>query len=558
MAKQILTLDNLYQFYLQKNETVTFSSKDAGKPIVVKTSGFFESDSGDMPGMMHLKLKVCHTETNRNGSHISKENMEKAMPTLKYRPILAYIHELEDGTKDFYAHNMEIIENEDGEAEINYIERQVGCFTADDPWLEYDENQDKTYVMAYAVIPEEYTETADIIRRKNGTKVSCELVIDELSYNAKEKYLDLTSFYFGGCTLLGCDDEGNEIGEGMLGSRADISDFCHKEPVFTYQEKMIEVLDKLNTTLSNFNKDTIQKGGNGMNKFEELLEKYGKTVEDIDFEYSDMTDEELEAKFTELFDDAGDAGEGTSDSDSGDTSGDEGTQDGDDTINPVADGADQDDEAGIDPVAADDDAVPSKKKVNNSEIKFELSHDDIRCALYSLLDAMSEDGYCTAWIAEVYDDKFIYEDYREHKCYRQKYSKDGDNIELTGDPVEVFSEWLSREEKDALDALKAEYAALKSFKEQYDAAEVKAEKDAILSKKSYAKLAGIEAFENLKANAEKFSVDEVVSQVKIIYADFMEQNERAAAEETDTAVMQYNFNKKEQKKSPYGNLFNKD
>ena len=39
-----------------------------------------------------------------------------------------------------------------------YIERQVGSFTADDPWLEYDKEMDKTYVMAYAVIPEEYTE----------------------------------------------------------------------------------------------------------------------------------------------------------------------------------------------------------------------------------------------------------------------------------------------------------------------------------------------------------------------------------------------------------------
>ena len=115
-------------------------------------------------------MKVCHTQTNRNGSHISDSNMEKAMPTLKYRPILAYIHELEDGTKDFYAHNMEIVENEDGESEINYIEKQVGCFTADDPWLEYDKDMDKTYVMAYAVIPEDYTEAADIIRRKNGSK----------------------------------------------------------------------------------------------------------------------------------------------------------------------------------------------------------------------------------------------------------------------------------------------------------------------------------------------------------------------------------------------------
>ena len=171
---------------------------------------------------------------------------------------------------------------------------------------------------------------------------------------------------------------------------------------------------------------------------------------------------------------------------------------------------------------------------------------------------MSEDGYCTAWIVEVYDDKFIYEDYMEGKCYRQRYSKDGDNVEFSGDPVEVFSEWLSKEEKDALDALKAEYAALKSFKEQYDAAEMKAAKDAVLSKKSYEKLSGVEAFEELKASAENLSVDEVVAQAKMIYADFMEQNEAPEAEANKATALQFNFNKKENKKSPYGNLFNKD
>ena len=218
MNKQskILTLDNLYQFFVEQNKTVNFSSKDAGKPIVVTTNGFFEANETDMPEMLKLELKVCHTDTNRNGSHISTENMEKAMPTLKYRPILAYIHELEDGTKDFYAHNVEFVENEDGETEIVYTEKQVGCFTADEPWLKYDKENDKTYVHAYAVIPEGYTEAADIIRRKGGTKVSCELIINELSYNAKEKYLDLIDFIFGGCTLLGVDEEGNEIGAGAF------------------------------------------------------------------------------------------------------------------------------------------------------------------------------------------------------------------------------------------------------------------------------------------------------------------------------------------------------
>ena len=556
MAKQFLTLDSLYQFFVEQNKTINFSSKDSGKPIVVTTNGYFETDETEMPGMLKLELKVCHTETNRNGSHISTENMEKAMPTLKYRPILAYIHELEDGTKDFYAHNIEVVENEDGESEIVYIEKQVGCFTADEPWLKYDKKKDKTYVHAYAVIPENYTEAADIIRRKKGTKVSCELVIDELAYNAKEKYLDLTSFYFGGCTLLGCDEEGKEIGEGMLGARADIADFCREEPTYTYQDKMIEVLEKLNITLSNFNTNTTQKGGNEMNKFEELLEKYGKSAEEVTFEIEGLSDEELEAKFAEAFDEVAQAEGEDNNLEAGEG------DDNNDEDNDVDDSGDGEGEDGDD---GDGDGEGEPQPEENFVLKYELSHDDIRSALYNLLAATNDDGYYFTWIIEVYDNKFIYQDYQENKFYRRGYTKDGDNVALDDNRVEVFNEWLSKDEKDALDTLKADYSALevkynelKEFKDNYDAAELKANKDAVFARDAYAVLADDEAFKALITDADKYSVEEIETRAKAIFADHViKAGEFSAQTETNKPhTLGLNFSEKEtKKKKAYGSLF---
>ena len=565
MAKQILTLDSLYQFFVEQNKTINFSSKDAGKPIVVTTNGYFETDETEMPGMLKLELKVCHTETNRNGSHISTENMEKAMPTLKYRPILAYIHELADGTKDFYAHNIEVVENEDGDSDIVYIEKQVGCFTADEPWLKYDKKKDKTYVHAYAVIPENYTDAADIIRRKNGTKVSCELVIDELSYNAKEKYLDLTSFYFGGCTLLGCDEDGNEIGEGMLGARADIADFCHEEPIYTYQDKMIEVLEKLNVALSNFNKNTTQKGGNEM-KFEELLAKYGKTAEEVTFEIEGLSDEELEAKFAEVFD-----GDNDADADTDEGEGNDGSGEGDDADvdNPVdvdgeGEGEGEDDNVNDDD-GNDGDGDGDPQPEESFVLKYELSHDDIRSALYSLLAATNDDGYYYTWIVEVYDNKFIYQDYQENKFYRQGYTKDGDSVALDDNKVEVFNEWLSKDERDALDTLKADYSALevkynvlKEFKDNYEAAELKKQKDAVFARAEYAVLSENDAFKALVADAENFSVEEIEVKVKSIFADhIINVGEFSAQTEVNKPnKLGFNFAEKEnKKKKAYGGLF---
>jgi hypothetical protein len=554
MPKQILTLDSLYKFFVEQNKNVNFNSKETNSPIVVKTNGFFKAEESEMPGMLKLELKVCHTETNRNGSHISTENMEKAMPTLKYRPILAYIHELEDGTKDFYAHNMEVVENEDGETEIVYIEKQVGCFTADEPWLKYDKDNDKTYVHAYAVIPEGYTDAADIIRRKNGTKVSCELVINELSYNAKEKYLDLTDFYFGGTTLLGCDEEGKEIGEGMLGARADISDFCHKEPVFTYQDKMIEVLEKLNATLSDFNTNTTQKGGNEMNKFEELLAKYGKTAEEVTFEIEGLSDEELEAKFAEIFEDNDDVVD--EEIDNGED------EDIDNDISEGDEGEDNSDEGDEGDDEGDDIGNDEPEKFTKT-FTVELSHDDIRNALYVLISQYENDDEYY-YIREVYDNYFVMQDWWNNKIYKQNYIVDGEDVSLDGDRIEVFEILVTESEKEALEALKENYSSLetkynelKAFKDNYDAAELKAQKDSIFAREEYSVLAEDEAFKALQSDAEKFSVEEIEVKVKSIFADHViKSGEFSAKNEVEKSkTIGFNFNKKEAKKGPYGNLF---
>ena len=553
MVKKLLTFDDLYQFFVEQNKTIKFNSKDSGAPIVVSLPGTFAETDNNMPGLLKLKLKVCHTQLNRNGSFISQDNMEKGMPTLKYRPILAYIHELEDGTKDFYAHNVEVLENEDGESEVNYIEKQVGCFTADDPWLEYDEKMDKTYVMAYSVIPEEYTEAADIIRRKNGTKVSCELVINELSYNAKEKYLDLTDFYFSGCTLLGCDEDGNEIGEGMLGARADIADFCHEEPIYTYQDKMIEVLEKLNVTLSNFNTNTTQKGGSEM-KFEELLAKYGKTAEEVTFEIEGLSDEELEVKFAEAFGDD----DGNDDVSESQVDNEDGEGKNSDADNSENDDSDDDDCVNTDDDDGNDGSGEGGTNPQTDEkfvLKYELSHDDIRAALYSLLAATDEDGYCCTWIAEVYDNKFIYHDCKEDKFYRQGYSKDDDCVALDGEAVEVFNEWLSKDEKDALDALKTSYAELKAFKDNYDAAQIKAEKDSIFESAEYAEIRESDEFKYLMSESENYSVDEIKVKADLLYAASMKKKFAVETENEKKHTVGVNFNAKPTKKSAYGKLF---
>ena len=525
MAKKIMTLDSLYKFFVEQNKSFNFNSQESGTPIVVTTNGLFaESKSDDMPGMLKLKLKNCHIDTNRNGSHISKKNMEKAMPTLKYRPILAYIHELPDGTKDFYAHNIQLEEDENGDSQVVYLERQVGCFTADDPWLEYDKDMDKTYVMAYAVIPEEYTETADIIRRKNGTKVSTELVINELSYNAKEKYLDLIDFYFGGTTLLGSDEDGNEIGEGMLGARGDITDFCHKEPVLTYQDKLIETLEKLDITLEGFNKQNQEEGGDGeMDHFEnEVVEEVVETeVEETVVETNEVEETEV-VEETET--------EETSASEDGDE------------------------------VQEEFEETPVEEKFTKT-FTIELSHDDIRYALYNLISQYDEEDNEYYGIRAVYDNYFIMHGWCNNKLYKVGYSVDGENVSLEGERQEVFELIVTESEKIAIEKMRENYDSLVKYKEDAEAAALQAQKDAVFADEKYKDVINTKAFQKLISNSKDYSVEECGQKADEILDDFSSfaVNFSATEEVTKSNTLGLNFNAKpSKKKSAYGGLFEKD
>lgn len=564
MAKKIMTLDNLYQFFVNQNQTVDFTVKDTGKPIVVTTNGFFDVNNSDTPGMQRLELKVCHIDTNRNGSHISKANMEKAMPTLKYRPVLAYIHELEDGTKDFYAHNMEIVENEDGESEIHYLEKQVGCFTAENPWLKYDKEKDKTYVHAYAVIPEGYTEAADIIRRKGGTKVSCELVINELSYNAKEKYLDLTDFYFGGCTLLGVDEQGNEIGEGMLGSRADIADFCHKEPVYTYQDKLIETLEKLNVMLESFSNTTNnseEKGGEKvMNKFEELCEKYNKTADEVTFEYENLSDEELEVAFKEAFEETEEDVETTVE----ETVVEENSEE---TV--VEENAEEVVEETTEVVIEESVEETVEPEKFTKTFTVELSHEDVRYALYNLIGVYEEEDNEWYSIKSVYDNYFYIQGWSTNKLYKIGYTVDGENVSLEGERQEMFEIIVSESEKIALEKMREDYAALevkynklKAFKETYDAAELKAKKDAIFAREEFSSVVNTKAFKKLMENSDNYTLEECEQKAKTILEDCNDYVANFASQDDNVKkpkTLGFNFNAKPSKKeAAYGGLFAKD
>lgn len=566
--KKILTIEQLIDFCEQRNFR-NFSSKDMGFQLCVQMPATFEKESEDDSSLLFVKVKVFHTGTNRNKSNVTVEAAKRAMKGMAYKPILANIIEV-DGVKDFSSHDGYI--DEDGN--WVYEEKQIGCFTSDKPYMEQDEdNEGRYYVFAHAAIPREYTDAAEIIERKNGTKVSVELIVNEMSFDVENKELILNDIAVMGCTCLGVDSEGNEIGEGMEGARMDIEDFsidnnsiCNQ---FNVSKELIDKIDDLNEKLSNFNIDTFKKEvKNGMSFMEQLLEKYGVTLEDIDFEFETMSDEELEQAFMNKFG-ASDDNSSKEEFDDPDTS------DPNDPVEPaepeVTDPTDDDDEDDDDSDENEADDYTGGDEITPKKYSIEMSDGTVREFAVSLQDKISaletlvnetysetdNDYYCTL----VYDKDVVMVSYWTGKAYRQAYKERKGVYSLQGDRVSVHAIYVTDDEETELDRIKSNYSVIENELSTYKIAEQRANKEALMISEDYSSISSTEEFKNIDIEDFTFAqLKDTLDGILLDYAKAGKLNFAKQEEKSDTKaqVKPLPFNeKKTKKKGRYGSLFSK-
>ena len=453
MTKKILTIDDLVQF-CSSHELLTFNAEETGYQLCIQAPATFESfEPIDDGTMLHGLVKLLHTGRNENGSNVTLEAAENCMAGIKYKPLLANFTEV-DGVRDFTSHDFE--KDEDGN--LVYIERQIGCFTAESPYMEDDpEIEGRKYVYAYVAIPRDYTDAAEIIERKNGTKISSELLVNKMSFDPEKMELILSDIVVQGATCLGVDpDTGEEVQEGMKGARLDIIDF-------SADNTPVQIDDSI--------KDAVMSA----------LDKENLGKEEV----TDMDNENT------MF-----------------------------------------------------------QKV------FELSHEDVRCALYGLLaanEAAEDDYYC---IVQVYDDHFVYQSWNTGLFYGQKYVKSEEAVSLDGERYEVFVEWLTEEEKTALSEMRANYSSTLDTLNKYETEPAKME---VLDSEDYALIAEAPEFMELRKQDNHFdlSVEEVTNKANEILLDYAKSGKIAVkqAEEPVAPVASKQFVKANKKASRYGNLF---
>lgn len=567
MAKKRLRyIEDLYDFYSNKYKRSTkFSVEKTGEPLVVQVHGRINFDESDKnkDGLLPVHLQSCHTDLNVNGSNIESSVMEAALPSFSNRPILGYIHKVTtdenpEGQWEFYSHNM----HEDENGDVVYDEYPIGIIPEScNAQLVYDEEKKKTYCEVDGYIFEEYSKAAEILQREEECSVSVELSIRELSYDAKQKFLNIEDFWFSGVTILGKTPQGNDVKPGMTGSNIKLADFSSKNNSLfeDYESKMVELQARIeNLETACFNKEqnssvrTLSKeGGNkeSMTKFEELLAKYNKTVEDVTFDYSELSDEELEAKFAEVF---------------GEDNNTDGDNSGDNTANEPSNDNEGDGENTTEPEGTTDgDNEGEGQNFENMTKTFEISHDDIRYALYNLLSSYEDADNEWYYITGVYDSYFVYESWDGGKIYGQKYTKDNDNVSFDGERYNLHKEYLTDSEYTEIQDMRSNYSSVVEELNTYKSAEVFADKMTVFDDEAYSEYLDTDEFKALMSedSVNKYSKEELSEKADATLGKLVKKNKTFSfAGETPQKkhVSRVAFNAEKETEDtykPYGDLF---
>lgn len=516
--KHLLTLDDLVAFFSNENKSFHFNSleNEGNEEIVVHVDGTakFEADNSQ-EGLLAVKLQANHTGKNRNGSFISEESQIKALSSFQNRPILGYIHEV-DGVPHFYGHNMH--EEDDS---LVYDESPIGHISETaEAKIVYDEEKDKSYVEVSGYIYEEYTKAAEILRREKELPVSVELYIRDFAYNADEKALQLEDFYYSGVTILGKDEDGNDVEPGMEGSNIQLVDFsAGNNAVFSGNKTVVE--EELSE--------------------EQVVEFEEESVESVEEPVEELSEENLEepAVLEESEEEP--------------------------SLEEVSEevNAEELSEGVLTNEELEEHDLGEEAKLFSFESfikKFELTLDEVSNAVYNLVYATwSEDEW---WRLDIYEDKFIAHGYFTEKHYRQKYKRNGDVFSLDGDRVELFAEYLTAEEVSALNDMRSNYSTLKDQFEtvnleldSYKKKELDEKKMSVLNSEDYSEFLNEDEFKALTEHLDDYSLEELGEKAELAFAKCVRKASFMPKKEVREKHIFTKPEEEVKKDSPYGNLF---
>lgn len=431
---------------------------------------------------LKAKCYIMALGKNVNKSHFSKENVDRAYPTLSFVPVIGHLMCDENGTHYLGGHDVSL--------DLTTLTLKSKCvpfgvaIPSDTPTYEDVEEADGTksiYLVSDVILwIGRYPELAEAIYdEETYFGQSMEILFSKAEALKEDPaYTDIIDFSFDALCLLGkSEDDRFNVRPCFPSASVKPITYGFNQDEFTLL--INEMKEQLSFCMNNIDKT---QGGNTLNEKNTILQKYNKTVKDLDFSIDDLSVEELEAKMKELF---------------------------------------------------------GEKK---ETVAFSATYNQKRDALRNALDPIIVKDADGNWIEETYfyvsdfDDTDVYvevDHWNTNGNFDSKYGKYAYTFDestmtatISGDFVEMVKVWLTLEEKAKLDEDRANYEALKQEFEEYkqnytvskddyeelkkyqiekEAEKRKNEEDAIFAKFE-SKIGETNEFAELKKNKADYSV----------------------------------------------------
>ena len=436
-------------------------------------------------------LRICYAGKNRNNSFISKETLERCIPTIYNCPVVCN-YDRESNTLG--GHDVEVVRTDSGEIRVINVTQPVGVIPESSRvWFEDYEEDDGTtheYLCAEVLIWKRQ-EAYEKIKEDGITSHSMEIGVK--SGKSIDGVYHINDFEFNAFTLIGVEP----CFEGSALTMFAKQDF--KKQLSEMMKDLKESFNKVDTSNEDDNihpqENSMEGGIRILEAKMELVAKYGIDIDALDFSIEELTIEELTEKF--------------------------------ETMNKTPD-------AGVEePVPADDSAEENKFALTSNiteelcrvlrEVKIEREWGECTHYWYVDCDFELSEVYCwdtTDWLLYGFtyaiDGDSITIDFESKK--RKKYIiADFDEGEQPSPFATVFEtmeqkihenaelEAKYQTASDTIMSMETELGELRQFKTDTENAIIEGEKDEVFAQ--FEDLQGVEAFEKLQEARDNYSVE---------------------------------------------------
>ncbi len=419
------------------------------------------------------KVYVAATGCNRNYSYISRETMDRAMPTLAYVPVVGHLLPKydEDGNeigKYFGGHDYTLDENWN----LKALTVPFGVVVADSFAYEQVEEYgvQQEYLTAQAILwTGRYPELKEAVYSDEvWFNQSMEVIVGQSRpYSADSNYEEFLEYSYSALCILGKSDDPE----------------YHTEPCFI-SSKFVPLTyslerEKFNADMSEMQERLAfilspEKGGMkqmDQEKICAILAEFGLTAEAVDFDYAKMDEDALRAAAKEF------AGK----------------------QNPEG--------AAQTPVASE--FSMTYKKIYEA-IQNALPDVDVR-------DAAGNFVSCTSYWVNDFDDQYVYvnryvytkdSDTSDHGRFAYTLDDSKETASITGDFELMYLMWLTGAEKEKLETSRSVFEELKQYKDENEKAKRTAAVDGLFAQ--FEDLQQVEGFDALRTAAyEDGSLEDV-------------------------------------------------